>query len=177
MLSNGLTRILIVTAMTALISACATDSGPADDGTGAVDNGGAGDLPSAVATPDVESIGPLSGSQADLDATAGDRVFFEYDSSELSPLSRRTLRAQAEWMRANSGVSTMLAGHADERGTREYNLALGDRRATAAKNYLVALGISESRITTISYGKERLEDAGHTEAAHAKNRRSVMAVN
>lgn len=176
MLSNGLTRILIVTAMTALISACAANTESGSATTDPVDNG-AGDLPPAVAIPDVEPIGPLSGSQADLDATAGDRVFFEYDSSELSPLSRRTLRAQAEWMRANSGVSTMLEGHADERGTREYNLALGDRRATAAKNYLVALGISESRITTISYGKERLEDAGHTEAAHAKNRRSVLAVN
>lgn len=176
MLSNGLTRILIVTAMTALISACAANTESGSATTDPVDNG-AGDLPPAVVTPDVESVGPLAGSQADLDATAGDRVFFEYDSSELSPLSRRTLRAQAEWMRANGGVSTTLAGHADERGTREYNLALGDRRATAAKNYLVALGISESRITTISYGKERLEDAGHTEAAHAKNRRSVLAIN
>lgn len=175
MLSNGLTRILMITAMTAFVSACAStpDSEPAADPV--VDT--STPQPEAVPTPEVEPIGPVAGSQADLDATAGDRVFFEYDSSELSPLARRTLRAQAEWMRANSGANTTLEGHADERGTREYNLALGDRRATAAKNYLVALGISEGRIATISYGKERLEDAGHTEAAHSKNRRSVMDVN
>lgn len=175
MLSNGLTRILMITAMTAFVSACASTPDPELTSDPAVVD--TPSQPVAVPTPEVEPMGPLTGSQADLDATAGDRVFFEFDSSELSPLSRRTLRAQAEWMRANSGVNTTLEGHADERGTREYNLALGDRRATAAKNYLVALGISESRISTISYGKERLEDAGHSEAAHSKNRRSVMVVN
>ena len=87
------------------------------------------------------------------------------------------MQAQADWLRANSGVSVILEGHADERGTREYNLALGERRATAAKNYLVALGISGSRVGTISYGKERPADPGSNEAAWAKNRRGRMAVN
>jgi len=120
--------------------------------------------------------GPVPGTQEELNATIGDRVFFAYDRYDLSPEARTTLRRQAQWLLAHANVNVTIEGHCDERGTREYNLALGDRRATAAKNFLVALGVDASRITTISYGKERPAVLGSNEAAWAKNRRAVMVV-
>ncbi|HXV73926.1 MAG TPA: peptidoglycan-associated lipoprotein Pal [Sphingomonadales bacterium] len=121
--------------------------------------------------------GPIPGSQEDLAATAGDRVFFDFDSSELDATDRATLQQQAAWLNQYPNVRIAIEGHCDERGTREYNLALGDRRAAAVKNYLVALGISASRIDTISYGKERPVAFGSTETAWAQNRRGVSMVN
>jgi peptidoglycan-associated lipoprotein len=106
-------------------------------------------------------------------ARFGDRVFFDTDKSDLNPAARTTLDAWAKYLAANTSQTMTIQGHCDERGTREYNLALGDRRATAVKNYLVALGVAPNRIQTISYGKERPDDPGHTEAAWAKNRRGV----
>jgi peptidoglycan-associated lipoprotein len=106
-------------------------------------------------------------------ARFGDRVFFDTDKSDLNPAARTTIEAWANYLKANGSQTMTIQGHCDERGTREYNLALGDRRATAVKNYLVALGIAPNRIQTISYGKERPDDPGHTEAAWAKNRRAV----
>lgn len=117
------------------------------------------------------------GSQQDLAATAGDRVFFAFDSSEISPESQQILQRQAEWLRRYPNVTVTVAGHCDERGTREYNLALGERRANAAKNVLVAAGISPNRIQTISYGKERPVVPGSTEEAYAQNRVAVTQVN
>ena len=102
-----------------------------------------------------------------------DRVFFATNESVLTTASRETLRKQAAWMRKNSDVTVVLEGHADERGTREYNLALGERRANAAKDYLMTYGISSSRISVISYGKERPVDSGSNPLAWSKNRRSV----
>ena len=102
-----------------------------------------------------------------------DRVFFATNESILTTRSRETLRKQATWLRANSGITVVLEGHADERGTREYNLALGERRANAAKDYLMTYGISENRISVISYGKERPVDSGSNPLAWSKNRRSV----
>ena len=102
-----------------------------------------------------------------------DRVFFATNESVLTTASRETLRAQAAWMRQNSSVNVVLEGHADERGTREYNLALGERRANAAKDYLMTYGVSSDRISVISYGKERPVDSGSTPLAWSKNRRSV----
>ena len=102
-----------------------------------------------------------------------DRVFFATNESILTTASRETLRAQAAWMRKNPGVNVVLEGHADERGTREYNLALGERRANAAKDYLMTYGISGNRISVISYGKERPVDSGSNPLAWSKNRRSV----
>lgn len=99
-----------------------------------------------------------------------DRVFFEFDSSELQPQARRTVECWAQFFKENANVPVMIEGNADERGTREYNLALGDRRANSVKNYLVALGVQANRVRTISYGKERPVDPGHDEAAWAKNR-------
>ena len=102
-----------------------------------------------------------------------DRVFFATNESVLTTASRETLRKQASWLRKNSEVSVVLEGHADERGTREYNLALGERRANSAKDYLMTYGISSGRISVISYGKERPIDSGSNPLAWSKNRRSV----
>ena len=100
-----------------------------------------------------------------------DRVFFATNESILTTASRETLRKQASWLRKNSEINVVLEGHADERGTREYNLALGERRANAAKDYLMTYGISSSRISVISYGKERPVDSGSNPLAWSKNRR------
>ena len=102
-----------------------------------------------------------------------DRVFFATNESVLTTASRETLRKQAAWLRKNSKVTIVLEGHADERGTREYNLALGERRANAAKDYLMTYGISSDRISVLSYGKERPVDSGSNPLAWSKNRRSV----
>ena len=102
-----------------------------------------------------------------------DRVFFATNESVLTTASRDTLRKQAEWLRKNSKINVVLEGHADETGTREYNLALGERRANAAKDYLMTYGISSNRISVISYGKERPVDSGSNPLAWSKNRRSV----
>ena len=102
-----------------------------------------------------------------------DRVFFATNKSSLTSASRETLRKQAAWLRKNSKITIVLEGHADERGTREYNLALGERRANAAKDYLMTYGVSSDRISVISYGKERPVDSGSNPLAWSKNRRSV----
>ena len=102
-----------------------------------------------------------------------DRVFFATNESILTTASRETLRSQAAWLRKNPGINVILEGHADERGTREYNLALGERRANAAKDYLMTYGISSDRISVLSYGKERPVDSGSNPLAWSKNRRSV----
>ena len=102
-----------------------------------------------------------------------DRVFFATNESILTTKSRDTLRKQAAWLRENTNVNVVIEGHADERGTREYNLALGERRANAAKDYLMTYGISADRISVISYGKERPVDSGSNPLAWSKNRRSV----
>lgn len=107
---------------------------------------------------------------------AGATVHFDYDSSELTSAARSTLEKQAEWMGANGSVNISIEGHADERGTREYNLALGERRAVAVKNYLVALGVSGNRLETISYGKERPVAVGNDESAWGQNRRGETVV-
>ena len=102
-----------------------------------------------------------------------DRVFFATNESVLTTRSRETLRKQATWLRANPSVTVVLEGHADERGTREYNLALGERRANAAKDYLMTYGVSSDRISVISYGKERPVDSGSNPLSWSKNRRAV----
>jgi peptidoglycan-associated lipoprotein len=102
-----------------------------------------------------------------------DRVFFATNESVLTTASRETLRKQAAWLRKNSKVTIVLEGHADERGTREYNLALGERRANAARDYLMTYGISGKRISVISYGKEKPINAASTPLAWSQNRRSV----
>lgn len=106
----------------------------------------------------------------------GDRVFYTYDSNGLSRESKATLKRQAEWLRAHPNVRASVQGHCDVRGTREYNLGLGERRAHAARKYLESLGVSPEKLETISYGKERPADLGTDAEAHGKNRRAVTAL-
>jgi peptidoglycan-associated lipoprotein len=117
------------------------------------------------------------GSQQDLAATAGDRVFFAYDQSTISPEGQQILQRQSEWLKRYAQVSVTIEGHCDERGTREYNLALGERRAQAVKHVLVALGVQAARIQTISYGKDRPIVVGSDEAGYAQNRVGITTVN
>lgn len=116
------------------------------------------------------------GSEQDLVVNIGDRVFFGYDQHDLSGEARTTIEKQAQWLKTYPQVHLMIEGHADERGTREYNLALGEQRAMAIRNYLIALGIEASRVQTISYGKERPAVTGSDESAWAQNRRGVAVV-
>jgi len=108
-----------------------------------------------------------------LASGVADRVFFATNETALTTASRETLRKQAAWLRKNSKLTVVLEGHADERGTREYNLALGERRANSAKDYLMTYGISSGRISVLSYGKEKPVDSGSNPLAWSKNRRSV----
>jgi peptidoglycan-associated lipoprotein len=129
--------------------------------------------------PPVANVGStvIPGSAADFVAQAGsDHVLFGYDSYELDEEARAILGKQAEWLARYPQVRVTVEGHSDERGTREYNLALGDRRASAAKNFLAAQGVDPGRMTTISYGKERPAVDGTDEAAYAQNRRAVSVV-
>lgn len=103
-------------------------------------------------------------------------IHFAYDSSELTPMSRMLLKEKALWLQENSGVRVMIEGHCDDRGTTEYNLALGERRALSVQNFLINLGISESRLSTISYGEERPIDLARNETAWAKNRRAQFVI-
>ncbi|HWB51964.1 MAG TPA: peptidoglycan-associated lipoprotein Pal [Stellaceae bacterium] len=146
-----------------LLAACSSNPPPAS-GTGGMGPVGAGG-----------SFAP--GSQQDLAATAGDRVFFAYDQADITGEGQQILQRQAQWLQRYPRVSITIEGHCDERGTREYNLALGERRATAVKNVLVALGIPAARIQTISYGKDRPIVVGSDEAGYAQNRVGITTVN
>ncbi|MGH7119727.1 MAG: peptidoglycan-associated lipoprotein Pal [Acetobacteraceae bacterium] len=153
-------RLIGAFAALALLAACATPPKPKTTGTGA-----------AAAT-----AGPVPGSQQDLVQNVGDRVFFAFDRSNLSPESAATLGRQAAWLEKFPEVKALVAGNCDERGTEEYNLALGWRRANAARDYLVAKGVSQSRIETISYGKDRPVALGSNEQAWAQNRNAITSV-
>ena len=120
------------------------------------------------------SVAP--GSVGDFRQNVGDRVFFDTDMSTINDEGRQTLNRQAEWLKKYSNYQVTIEGHCDERGTREYNLALGERRANAARQYLIAQGVPAARLKTISYGKERPDPVGSDEAAWARNRRAVSAL-
>jgi len=124
--------------------------------------------------PDTTPQGPVPGSQEDfLASVTSDTIHFDTDMYNIDAASQQILASQAQWLARYPNKDITIEGHCDERGTREYNLALGDRRANAAKNYLVGLGISPSRINTVSYGKERPIALGSTPEAWAQNRRAV----
>lgn len=108
--------------------------------------------------------------------SVGDRVYFDYNSSVVTAEGQATLDSQAQWLKQNGSVNVAVEGHCDERGTREYNIALGERRASAAKSYLVGLGVDASRISTISYGKERPAVVGNDESSWSQNRRGVTVI-
>lgn len=118
----------------------------------------------------------IPGSQEDLTVNVGDRVYFGYDRYDLTPEALQQLQLQAQWLSQYPNVGITVEGHADERGTREYNLALGDRRANAVRDYLASLGVSSSRIKTVSYGKERPEVTGSDPQSWAQNRRAITRV-
>lgn len=165
-------KMKLLAAISALfmLAACAGTEGNRLDGT---------DADQAANAYDVRSRGLSTFDRIPGDTTgarANDRVFFEFDSSLLSSRAQMTLDKQAAYLKSNPAVKARIAGHADERGTREYNLALGSRRANAAKNYLVSKGISSSRLSTISYGKERPAVTGSTPYAYAQNRRAVTVL-
>jgi peptidoglycan-associated lipoprotein len=103
-------------------------------------------------------------------------IHFEFDSAQLSSMAKLLIKEKAEWLGTNSGVAVVIEGHCDDRGTTDYNIALGERRAIAVKNYLVNLGISGSRLTTVSFGEERPLDSGTSEAAYRKNRRAQFVI-
>jgi peptidoglycan-associated lipoprotein len=161
-------KFLTMLAAVALLAACET----APESTGNTGSSGASSNNSSAPA----AVQIQAGSQEDLVVNVGDRVFFAFDSSDLGAEARAALEKQAAWLKKYGAVRVTLEGHCDERGTREYNLALGERRANAVKDYLVALGINPSRINTISYGKERPAAIGHNEVAWAQNRRGVMVV-
>lgn len=164
-------KFLSIFAVLALLTACET----APDGSGS--SSGAGGGSSATSGSGGGSgAGPRSGTQEDLVVNVGDRVFFGFNKYKLTGAARGTLEKQAAWLKKYPSVTVVLEGHADERGTREYNLALGERRANSAKDYLVTLGISPNRIKTISYGEERPVALGSSEKSWSQNRRSVTVV-
>ena len=161
-------KLLAIAALGAFATACASTP-PAEDTTPV-------EPPRSVEPADTganQPAGPIPGTTEHFVQTAGDRVFFDLDRNDLSAEGRETLRRQAAWLASYPDARILIAGNCDERGTRDYNLALGERRANAAKNYLVSIGIPANRIRTVSYGKERPVALGSNEAAWAQNRRAA----
>ncbi len=159
---------LTVAALIALsVAACSDAGGDAD-----MANGGAAGLAGAAG-----AGGPSDPTSVEyFQVVVGDRVFFETDSSQLTADAQATLRAQAQWMNANPARSAIIEGHADERGTREYNLALGARRASAARAFLLAEGVDASRLRSVTYGKERPEALCASDSCWSQNRRAVTVM-
>ncbi len=178
-----LRRILPILLLAFVLAACSTTPDQASSGAsgGTTAQGeealNAEGLPEGDISQSALEQGPAPGSQEDLEINVGDRVFFGFDSAALDQAAQETLDRQAAWLMQFPDLTVTVEGHADERGTAEYNLALGERRAAAVKNYLTARGIAPDRILTISYGEERPVDPGHNEAAWALNRRAVTVVN
>jgi peptidoglycan-associated lipoprotein len=174
-------KTLVIVFAGLALAACETtetNTGAASgSGKAAAQSGGTAEIRSNELASRTMMPGVNAGTQEDLVTNIGDRVFFDLDSFQLGSDARTTLEKQATWLRQNPRVVVTIEGHADERGTREYNLALGDRRATATRDYLVALGIEQNRLSTVSFGKERPVDARSDREAWAKNRRGVMIVN
>lgn len=167
------TKILSMLAVVLMLSACGTKDKGATVGEGL----GAEDRVQISDGYDQSGLGGVRpGTQQDLVVNVGDRVFFGYDQFDLTAEARATIERQAQWMKTHQNVTVIIEGHCDERGTREYNLALGEKRATAVRNYLIANGIAPNRVQTISYGKERPVVLGSDNASWAQNRRGVMVV-
>ena len=165
-------RILAIVAATFLLAACETASQVS------------GDSASTSASNTASSSSSSSSSSASADKTpaeklaqVGNTVNFDFDSAELTVSARSTLNRQSAFLSVNPDLMIVIEGHADERGTREYNLALAERRATAVRDYLVAKGMNSARVRTVSYGKERPAVVGSDEASWAKNRRATTVLN
>ena len=167
-------RTLLMVAVGLTVAACSTTSDESGMDESAMQQGVAEGPLNDIYGQDTQ--GPAPGTQADLVVNVGDRVFFGYDRYDLTEEARTTLNAQAAWLQRFPNLNVTIEGHADERGTREYNLALGERRANSVKNYLVSMGVNAGRLNTISYGKERPAVPGSNETAWAQNRRGVTKV-
>ncbi len=154
-------KFAIITFAALLLAACATYATPV----------------SSSSSDSASRSAPTPGSAQDFLVNVQDRVYFALNRYDLSDASRRTLERQAAWLDQYPGTTVTIEGHCDERGTREFNLALGARRAAASRDYLVSLGVDPARLRTISYGKERPVAEGHNEAAWRLNRRGVTVVN
>jgi peptidoglycan-associated lipoprotein len=190
-------RLLTICAATMLLAACETASTDSNEVVGSSSAASSGSDAAASASSNTsdgstsasseasEASGSSGSNSADSDmqtpdemlAKVGSTVYFGYDESTLSAEAQATLDRQAAFLKANPTIRIVLEGHCDERGTREYNLALGDRRASAARDYLVAKGVNASRLTTISYGKERPAVGGSNDTSYALNRRSMSKIN
>ena len=162
-------RILAIVAATFLLAACETASQVSGDS--------ASTSASNTASSSSTSSSAADKTPAEKLAQVGDTVNFDFDNAVLTVSARSTLNRQAAFLSLNPDLLIVIEGHADERGTREYNLALGERRATAVRDYLVAKGINSARVRTVSYGKERPAIAGSDEAAWSKNRRAATVLN
>jgi len=176
-------KILYTFFLVLFVSACTTTPKDTADSSG---SGSSGVFNSTTSEEEASSASSeeggsdtsiVPGSQEDLIVNVGDRVFFGYDSADLDSDAKELLQAQAAWLKQHNKASITIEGHCDERGTREYNLALGERRAQAVKNYLNGLGVGVSSMSTISYGKERPAVVGSNDDAWSQNRRSVTKVN
>ena len=161
-------RILAIVAATFLFAACETASKVGGD---------SASTSSASSASSASSSAAAANAEADKLAEVGNTVYFDFNSSELSDNAQMTLNRQAAFLNVNPTLVIVVEGHADERGTREYNLALADRRATAVRDYLLAKGLNSARVRTVSYGKERPAVEGSTESAWDKNRRAATVLN
>lgn len=173
-------RFWIVLAAAALLAACSSDDTAKTAGTGGSTAGGTGGANDPNGNGVSSSgLGGLGGSESGgsgmLAPGVRDRVLFDTDRSTLAPDAQATLDRQAGWLQQNQRIAVQIAGNADERGTEEYNLALGQRRANAARDYLVSHGVAGTRITTISYGKDRPSALGSTPDAWAQNRNAITS--
>lgn len=169
-------NLLLLSVALISLSACSSD----EDAAGGPDVAGVGGA-GGVAGDGMGGAAPINGvvpgTQQDLVVNVGDRVFFGYDQSDISDEARVTLDRQVTWLKQYPAVNVTIEGHADERGTREYNLALGERRASSVRSYLLSQGVDAARINTISYGKERPAVPENSSAAWSQNRRGVTVVN
>ncbi|WP_420549728.1 peptidoglycan-associated lipoprotein Pal [Curvivirga sp.] len=172
-------RFKILSLLAALVLVAACETAP-EESAGGNTGGNTGGSTQAAGT-DGSNGGTnlneiVAGSETDFVVNVGDRVFFNYDRSDLSSDAQSALAKQAAWLLQYPQVMIQVEGHCDERGTREYNLALGERRANSVKEYLTSLGVAADRISTISYGKERPAVEGSNKEAWAQNRRGVSRV-
>lgn len=169
-----------IVAIALLLAACET---PPDSSSSTMGQGGTatGQSTGVTGTSGVQGqgLGPNASAQALNEAIQriGDRVFFAFDSAEMRDDGRQVVQRWAQFLGQNPNAMAVIEGHTDDRGTREYNLGLGERRATSVRNYLVSLGVPAARVTTVSYGKERPAGVGSNEQAWSQNRRGVLTFN
>ena len=171
-------RILALFAVAFLFAACETASNVSGDSASGSSTGSTtGSATGSAASSSSSTTAATQMSDAEKLAQVGNTVYFGFDSSELDGEAQATLDRQAAFLNVNPTMVVIIEGHADERGTREYNLALGDRRAVSVRDYLLAKGLNAARIRTVSYGKERPSVVGSNEDSWAKNRRAATVLN